>query len=107
MEGKYSVTGNWRFYSDLSFLEFLQNLGRHFRISNMLRRENVRSRLDSETGLSLSEFLYGTMQAYDFYRLYTESDCCLQIGGSDQWGNIHAGMDLVQRLVAERGTKGW
>lgn len=76
-------------------------------MSNMLRRENVKSRLDSEVGLSLSEFLYGTMQAYDFYRLYTEKDCFLQIGGSDQWGNINAGMDLVHRISVDHADKGF
>jgi len=84
--------------SEFGFIEFLRDVGRHFRMGAMLGKESVRTRLASEGGMSFAEFSYQLLQAYDFLRLYDDKGCTVQLGGSDQWGNITAGVDLVRRL---------
>ncbi len=79
-------------------VDFLREAGRHFRMGAMLGKESVRTRLDSDTGMSYAEFSYQVLQAYDFLHLYDSRQCRLQVGGSDQWGNITAGIDLIRRL---------
>ncbi len=79
-------------------VDFLREAGRHFRMGSMLGRESVRARLNSENGMSYAEFSYQALQAYDFLHLYDACQCQLQIGGSDQWGNITAGIELIRRL---------
>ncbi len=79
-------------------VDFLREAGRHFRMGAMLGKESVRARLDSDTGMSYAEFSYQVLQAYDFLHLYDSRQCRLQVGGSDQWGNITAGIDLIRRL---------
>ena len=91
------VLENAPFYKSLSALEFLRDVGRHFRVSSMLGRESVRARLHSGAGLSYTEFSYQVLQAWDFWRLFRDENCVLQLGGSDQWGNITAGVDLIRR----------
>lgn len=86
---------NYQWLSKLNHIEFLREVGRHFSVNRMLAAESVKLRL--ETGLSFLEFSYSLLQAYDFLHLYREYGCVLQIGGSDQWGNIVAGIDLVRR----------
>ncbi len=82
-----------------SLLDFLRDIGKHFSVNVMLSRESVRQRLeDRDHGISYTEFTYSLLQAYDFLHLNREYGCRLQIGGSDQWGNIVAGMDLARRL---------
>lgn len=83
---------------DLKYIEFLRDIGRHFRVNEMLRSEAYRMRLEREEGLSFIEFNYQLLQAYDYLVLSREHGCTLQIGGDDQWGNILAGVDLVRRL---------
>ena len=78
-------------------IDFLRDIGKHFSVPNMLSKESVQARL--ETGISFTEFSYVLLQAYDFYRMYVDVDCTLQIGGRDQWGNITAGIDLIRRLT--------
>jgi tyrosyl-tRNA synthetase len=78
-------------------IDFLRDIGKHFSVPNMLAKESVQTRLD--TGISFTEFSYVLLQAYDFYRMYVDVDCTLQIGGRDQWGNITAGIDLIRRLT--------
>ena len=78
-------------------IDFLRDVGKHFSVPNMLAKESVQARL--ETGISFTEFSYVLLQAYDFYRMYVDVDCTLQIGGRDQWGNITAGIDLIRRLT--------
>jgi tyrosyl-tRNA synthetase len=80
----------------LNYIEFLRDIGRHFSVNRMLTAESYRARL--ETGLNFVEFNYMLLQAYDFLHLYREHDCLLQMGGSDQWGNIVAGADLIRRV---------
>src|SRR5213596_2328323 len=77
-------------------IDFLRDVGKHFTVNVMLQKESVQARL--ETGLSYTEFSYMLLQAYDFLHLYRERQCTLQVGGSDQWGNITAGVDLIRRL---------
>jgi tyrosyl-tRNA synthetase len=82
----------------LNYIEFLRDIGRHFSVNRMLTAESYRSRL--ETGLNFVEFNYMLLQAYDFLHLYRKQDCLLQMGGSDQWGNIVAGADLIRRVAS-------
>lgn len=84
----------------MSALDFVAQIGRHARVSPMLARENVKARLASPDGLSFAEFAYQLFQAYDFYHLARHHGCRVQLGGSDQWGNITAGIDLIHRLTA-------
>ena len=85
----------------LNYIEFLREIGRHFRVNEMIRTEAYRQRLEREEGLSFIEFNYQLLQAYDFLYLFRQYDCVLQLGGDDQWGNILAGVDLVRRLEGE------
>jgi len=82
----------------MSALHFVGRLGRHFRLGNMLAKQMVQSRLKSEEGLSFTEFTYQIFQAYDWLHLYDEYNCCIQVGGHDQMGNIKAGFDLINRV---------
>jgi tyrosyl-tRNA synthetase len=81
-----------------TFIEFLREVGKHFRMGAMLGKESVRARLNSEAGMSFTEFSYQLLQAYDFLHLYDTLGCSFQIGGSDQWGNITAGIELIRKL---------
>lgn len=92
------VFNNDEWFSKFSFIDFLRDVGKHFRLGTMLAKESVKSRLNSEEGISFTEFSYQLLQAYDFYHLYAEHGVCLQIGGSDQWGNITEGVDLARKL---------
>lgn len=82
----------------LKYIEFLRDIGRHFSVNEMLAAETYRQRLESGIGLNFVEFNYRIVQAYDFLHLYRSVDCRLQMGGSDQWGNIVAGVDLIRRV---------
>ena len=95
------VLNNESWISSFSFIEFLRNVGKHFRLGPMLGKESVRSRLDSEEGMSFTEFSYQILQGYDFYHLYKNHQVTLQIGGSDQWGNITAGIELTRKLTGQ------
>lgn len=92
------IVNNNDWLSSFSFVDFMRDVGKHFRISQMLAKDSVRSRLNSEDGLSFTEFCYQTLQAYDFYYLHQKYGVCLQMGGSDQWGNITAGVELNRKL---------
>ena len=83
----------------LSFLDFLRDVGKHFPLSAMLAKDSVKSRMAGESGISYTEFSYQLLQAYDFYHLRNALGCELQIGGSDQWGNITAGTEFVRRKL--------
>lgn len=89
------MVSNLDWLSELRLIEFLRDVGKHFSINQMLAKESVSARL--ETGISYTEFSYMILQAYDFLELYRRHDCEIQIGGSDQWGNITAGIDLIRR----------
>lgn len=92
---------NYDWFKDFSFLTFLRDVGKHFRIGTMLSKESVRQRMESEEGMSFTEFSYQLLQGYDFYHLKKEHGVSLQIGGSDQWGNITAGIDYVRKLTGD------
>jgi tyrosyl-tRNA synthetase len=85
----------------LNFVDFMRDIGKHFTVNAMLAKESVRTRLEREEGLSFTEFSYMLMQSYDFLHLYDHENCVMQTGGSDQWGNITAGADLIRRLRAK------
>lgn len=89
---------NYDWMKNFSFLAFLRDVGKHFPVSAMMSRESVSARLEAESGLSYTEFSYQLLQAYDFAKLAREYGCGLQVGGSDQWGNIVAGIDLGRRM---------
>jgi tyrosyl-tRNA synthetase len=93
------IVNNNDWLGKFSYIEFLRDVGKHFRMGAMLGKESVRSRMDaSEEGMSYAEFSYQLLQAYDFLHLYDAEGCTMQIGGSDQWGNITAGIDLIRKL---------
>ena len=96
------MINNDEWLSDLNYLEFLRDVGRHFSVNRMLSFESVKSRLDREQSLSFLEFNYMILQAYDFYELNKRYNCKLQMGGSDQLGNIINGMELTRRISDER-----
>jgi tyrosyl-tRNA synthetase len=81
----------------IGILDFLRDIGKHFSVNAMLAKDSVRSRLESESGISFTEFSYSLLQAYDFLHLNETHGCLLQAGGADQWGNITAGIDLIRR----------
>ncbi len=95
--GRALLLNNADWLVDLNYIEFLRDIGRHFSVNRMLATESVKLRL--EKGLSFLEFNYQLLQAYDFYYLYKEKNCILQMGGNDQWGNIVAGIDLIRRKL--------
>ena len=91
------VVNNHDWTAPVGVIEFLRDVGKHVTVSQMLARESVRSRLNSTQGISYTEFSYMLLQAFDFWWLHTHRGCRLQVGGSDQWGNIVAGIDLIRR----------
>lgn len=92
---RFEICGNTKSFDGLGYVEFMDQVGRHVSVNEMLRRTAVQDRL--ETGLSFAELGYMVMQAFDFERLFVEQECRLQIGGSDQWGNICSGIDLIKK----------
>lgn len=93
------IVNNYDWIGEFSYLEFLRDVGRNFPVNVMLAKDSVKARLDrSDAGLSFTEFSYMLLQAYDFVHLYDKYECELQLGGSDQWGNITAGIDLARRM---------
>ncbi|KAK3834547.1 MAG: putative tyrosine-tRNA ligase [Linnemannia gamsii] len=95
--GRVKVVNNKTWFGKLSALEFLGDIGRYARVGTMIARDSVKSRLESSQGISFTEFSYQLLQAYDFWHLYHEDGCRIQLGGSDQWGNITAGIDLIHK----------
>ncbi|MCP3882555.1 MAG: tyrosine--tRNA ligase, partial [Sulfitobacter sp.] len=93
------MLNNAEWLDNLNYLEFLRDIGRHFSVNRMLSFESVKSRLDREQSLSFLEFNYMILQAYDFLELNRRYGCLLQMGGSDQWGNIVNGIDLTRRVL--------
>ena len=96
--GQAIMVNNYDWLGRLNLIEFLRDVGKHFRIGEMTARESVKQRMESEEGISFTEFCYQLLQAYDFYHLCRDFNCALQVGGSDQWGNITAGIELIRRL---------
>lgn len=99
--GRGALVNNYDWFKGVEYLTFLRDVGKHFTINHMIAKESVRARLeDREHGISYTEFSYMLLQAYDFYVLNRTEGCRLQIGGSDQWGNITAGGELIRRMRA-------
>lgn len=94
------LVNNYEWTRDLTLIEFLRDTGKHATVNQMAAKHSVRSRMESDTGISYTEFTYMLLQAYDFWWLHTHRQCELQIGGSDQWGNITAGVDLIRRRTS-------
>lgn len=92
------IVNNYDWFKEFSFIDFLRDVGKYFRIGPMLAKESVRSRMVSEEGLSFTEFSYQLLQGYDFYHLNENYGVSVQIGGSDQWGNITAGTELIRKM---------
>ena len=96
------IVNNADWIKPWSFIDFLRDVGKNFRVNVMLQKDSVKARLEAnETGLSYTEFSYMLIQAYDFFHLFRERDCVLQVGGSDQWGNITAGTDLIRKKLGK------
>jgi tyrosyl-tRNA synthetase len=96
------LVDNASWTENISFLDFLRDIGKHFSVNQMAAKESVRARMeDRETGISFTEFSYMLLQAFDFYVLARDTNCELQIGGSDQWGNITAGIDLCRKKLGK------
>ncbi len=91
------LVDNLDWTAPLSALDFLREVGRHFRVNQMIRKDAIAARLESQEGISYTEFSYQLLQALDYLHLYREYGCTLQTGGSDQWGNLTAGVDLIHR----------
>ncbi len=92
------MLNNGEWLNELRYIPFLRDIGRHFSVNRMIKAESYKMRLDSEDGLNFIEFNYMLLQAYDFLNLFDTHGCCLQMGGSDQWGNIVAGVELIRRI---------
>ena len=95
------IINNFEFYEHMNVLTFLRDIGKHFTVNHMMGKDSVKSRMeDRDQGISYTEFSYMLLQGYDFYSLYKRNHCSIQIGASDQWGNITAGTELIRRKEA-------
>jgi tyrosyl-tRNA synthetase len=103
VEGSTAATlvNNMDWTQSLSAIDFLREIGKHFRVGKMLSKEAVSARLNSEHGISYTEFSYQILQGYDFLELFQRHNCTMQIGGSDQWGNLTSGSDLIHKVTGE------
>ncbi len=91
------LVNNYDWFKSISFIDFLRDTGKHITVNYMMAKDSVKKRIEGETGISYTEFAYQLMQAYDFYWLYQHKHCKLQMGGSDQWGNMTTGTELIRR----------
>jgi tyrosyl-tRNA synthetase len=94
------LVNNYDWFKGISFLEFIRDAGKHITVNYMMAKESVKKRLEGENGMSFTEFTYQLVQGYDFYWLHKNMNCKLQMGGSDQWGNIVTGTELIRRKSA-------
>ena len=99
------IVNNYDWMKNFSFLEFIRDVGKHITVNYMMAKDSVKKRLSSESavGMSFTEFTYQLVQGYDFLHLYRDKQCTLQMGGSDQWGNITTGTELIRRIDAGKG----
>lgn len=97
------VRNNLDWLGDITVVDFMRDVGKHFSVNQMMAKESVKRRIeDEESGISFTEFSYALLQSYDFLQLYRREGCTVQMGGSDQWGNITTGIDLVRRMAGAR-----
>ncbi|MDY8134979.1 tyrosine--tRNA ligase [Aquimarina sp. 2201CG5-10] len=99
------LVNNYDWMKDFSFLDFIRDVGKHITVNYMMAKDSVKNRISSEStdGMSFTEFTYQLVQGYDFLHLYRDHDCTLQMGGSDQWGNITTGTELIRRIGGGKG----
>ncbi|MEL0454943.1 tyrosine--tRNA ligase [Flavobacteriaceae bacterium SZ-1-7] len=99
------LVNNYDWMKEFSFLEFIRDVGKHITVNYMMAKDSVKNRIssDSTEGMSFTEFTYQLVQGYDFLHLYKEKDCTIQMGGSDQWGNITTGTELIRRIDSGKG----
>jgi tyrosyl-tRNA synthetase len=103
-DDKGLLLNNAEWLLPLNLIDFLREIGKHFSVNEMIKRDSVRTRLEErDQGISFTEFSYMLLQAYDFLYLFQRYGCTVQVGGSDQWGNIISGMDLIRRILGHRG----
>jgi tyrosyl-tRNA synthetase len=95
--GDVEVVNNYDWLSKLDLIGFLRDIGKHFTVNNLVKKDAIAKRLESEEGITYTEFAYPLLQAYDFWHLFKERSCDVQVSGSDQWGNIMAGVELIRR----------
>ena len=100
-DNKAELVNNYDWFSQISFIDFLRDVGKYFTVNYMMSKDSVKKRI--ETGISYTEFAYQIMQGYDFYELNAKHNVTLQIGGSDQWGNMTAGTELLRRKADKTG----
>ena len=93
------MVNNYDWFKDMGFLNFIRDVGKHISVNYMLSKDSVKKRIEGDSGISFTEFSYQLIQGYDFYWLYKNKGCKLQMGGSDQWGNITTGTELVRRMT--------
>jgi tyrosyl-tRNA synthetase len=91
------MANNYDWFKNISFIDFLRDAGKHITVNYMMAKDSVKKRIDGDAGISYTEFAYQMMQGYDFYWLYQHKNCKLQMGGSDQWGNMTTGTELIRR----------
>ena len=91
------LVNNYDWFKNFTFLDFIRDVGKHLTVNYMMAKDSVKKRLEGETGMSFTEFSYQLVQGYDFYYLWKEKNCLVQMGGSDQWGNIVTGTELIRR----------
>jgi len=91
------MVNNYDWFKDFSFLNFIRDVGKHITVNYMMAKDSVKNRISGDTGMSFTEFTYQLVQGYDFYYLWKHNNCALQMGGSDQWGNIVTGTELIRR----------
>lgn len=99
------LVNNYDWMKDFSFLDFIRDVGKHITVNYMMAKDSVKNRISSEStdGMSFTEFTYQLVQGYDFLHLYKENNCTIQMGGSDQWGNITTGTELIRRIANGKG----
>lgn len=100
------ILNNYDWWKEVRLLDFLRNVGRYARVGTMMAKESVKKRLESEQGMSYTEFTYQLLQGYDFLYLFEKEGVSVQIGGSDQWGNITAGTELIRKILQVEGAYG-
>jgi tyrosyl-tRNA synthetase len=92
------MVNNYEWFKDMSFLTFIREVGKHITVNYMMAKDSVKKRIEGDSGISFTEFTYQLIQGYDYYWLYKYKNCKLQMGGSDQWGNITTGTEMIRRM---------
>jgi tyrosyl-tRNA synthetase len=103
LPNRAEMVNNYDWFRDMTFLSFIRDVGKHITVNYMSSKDSVKRRLEGENGMSFTEFTYQLVQGYDFYWLYANKNCKLQMGGSDQWGNITTGTELIRRKTGGEG----